>query len=342
MAKQASILIIYTGGTIGMVRVGKKGLLRSFDFASLLKHVPELQKIEARIKAVSFEKPMDSSNMEPDTWKKLAAIIGKHYPKYDGFVVLHGSDTMAYTAFALSFMLQDLSKPVVLTGSQLPIGILRTDGKENFVTAVEIAAAQKNGRPVVSEVCIYFEYKLYRGNRSHKYNAEQFNAFQSPNYPELAEAGVKLRFNEQALMPFKKGKLELRSEMDPSVAILKLFPGIQPAVVSAVMNAKGLKAVILETFGAGNASTDPRFLEAIRRAVKSGIYVLNITQCNAGAVEQGKYETSIQLMKAGVISGGDMTTEAAVTKVMWLLGQKHSPKAIKKMLTESLRGELTE
>jgi L-asparaginase len=341
MAKQTSVLLIYTGGTIGMIQDVKSGQLRPFDFAHLTEQIPELNKFDTRLSAISFDKPIDSSDMDPDVWVKIAKIIEKNYSKHDGFVILHGSDTMAFSASALSFMLQNLQKPVILTGSQLPIGIIRTDGKENLITAIEIAAAKYKGKPVVREVCIYFEYRLYRGNRTHKINAEHFNAFQTPNYPVLAEAGVHLNYNTTALFQARNTKLEVITTLDPNIAILKLFPGISANAVHALLATKGLKALILETFGAGNCSTQPWFLDALRLAVKNGILILNITQCNAGSVEQGKYETSASLGKIGVISGFDMTTEAAVAKLMFVLGTFKSSKEIRKQMKLSLRGEMT-
>jgi|ERR1051326_745982 L-asparaginase len=342
MAEKRSVLLIYTGGTIGMVQDTRTGQLRPFDFSHLTEQVPELKKFDLELHVVSFEQPLDSSNMQPDVWVRIAKIIEKNYDDHHGFVILHGSDTMSYTASALSFMLENLGKPVVLTGSQLPIGIIRTDGKENLVTAIEIAATRQAGRPIVNEVCIYFEYKLYRGNRTHKFNAEQFNAFQSSNYPELAEAGVHLRYNKSALLKPTSKKLKVHTSLDPNIAILKIFPGITPALVKAVLGTKGLKALIIETFGAGNATTAGWFIDALRDAIKKGIIIYNVTQCNAGAVEQGKYQTSAGLAKTGVIGGSDITVEAAVCKLMFLLGQKLKTKEIEKLLKRSLRGELTE
>jgi L-asparaginase len=339
--KKSSVLLVYTGGTIGMMQDLKTGELRPFDFNSLTSQVPELAKFDLSLSSIAFEKPIDSSNMHPDVWVRLAEIIEKNYKKYDGFVILHGSDTMSYTASALSFMLGDLGKPVVLTGSQLPIGIIRTDGKENLITAIEIAAAKVKDRPVVNEVCIYFEYKLYRGNRTFKYNSRQFDAFRSPNYPQLAEAGVSIRYNHQALLPPPAKPLTVRTSMDNDIAVLKLFPGISKKITIAVLRAPGIKAVILETFGAGNASTEKWFIDELSSAIKKGVIVLNTTQCLEGQVIQGMYETSSALKKIGVIGGSDMTFESAVTKLMFLLGNYRDRKTVAKMLQQDLRGELS-
>lgn len=340
--KKSSVLLVYTGGTIGMVNDLKTGQLKPFDFKHLTDQIPELKKIQVELTTVSFEKPIDSSNMHPDVWIKLARLIEKNYDRYDGFVVLHGSDTMAFTASALSFMFENLSKPVILTGSQLPIGTIRTDGKENLITAIEIAAAQKNDEPIISEVCIYFEYRLYRGNRTHKHNAEHFQAFQSANYPILAEAGVHINYNKAAfLLPTQKS-FRVHYGLDTNVVVLSLFPGISETTVHAILSMNGLKAVILETFGSGNAPTDTWFFSMLKKAIEKGIIIYNITQCNAGKVEQGRYETSAQLEKIGVLSGSDITREAAITKLMFLLGNYNSKTEIRKQLTISIRGEMTD
>jgi len=341
ISKKSSVLLIYTGGTIGMMQDARSGELKPFDFKSLTSQIPELNKFDINLSSKAFKKPLDSSNMHPDVWIELVRIIEKNYEKFDGFVILHGSDTMSFTASALSFMLENLNKPVVLTGSQLPIGLIRTDGKENLITAIEIAAAREKGKPVISEVCIYFEYKLYRGNRTFKNNSEHFDAFKSPNYPELAEAGVDIKYNYSALLKVGNKKLKIHTELNNDIAVLKLFPGISKKITLAIISAPGVKAVILETFGAGNASTATWFTEVLETAIKKGVIVLNITQCHEGKVIQGMYETSSQLKKIGVVSGEDLTFESAVTKLMFLLAQKKSETDIRKLLQTNLRGELT-
>ena len=293
----AKILLIYTGGTIGMVQSHATGALKPFDFKHLKNEVPELMRLSVTLESISFKEPIDSSNMHPRIWIQLAEIIETNYQKFDGFVILHGSDTMAYTASALSFMLENLGKPVILTGSQLPIGIIRTDGKENLITAIEIAAAKINNQPAVPEVAVYFEYELYRGNRTLKYNAAHFDAFKSPNYPVLAEAGVNIEYNSNYILKKSKKKLIVHKQLDNDIVILPLFPGISKKITSSILQITGLKAVVLHTFGAGNAPTEEWFINEISQAVKSNVIIYNVTQCLEGSVIQGKYETSSLLKR---------------------------------------------
>jgi len=340
-SSESSILIIYTGGTIGMIKDPHTGSLAPFDFAHIRKQVPELNRFNFSIEAITFEHVADSSNNTPETWIHLAEIIEREYDKYDGFVVLHGTDTMAYSASALSFLLENLSKPIVFTGSQLPIGTIRTDGKENFISALEIAADRKDGHPIVPEVAVFFENKLFRGNRTSKHNADYFDAFRSYNYPELAKAGINITYNYSAIRyKLVKKDLIVHKKLDAHVAILKIFPGITPLVVDAILSIPGLKGLVLETYGSGNAPTFQWFTEKIIQAVNNDIVVLNVTQCNAGSVEMGIYETGLALLEAGVISGKDITTEAAVVKLMFLLGQSLTIKEVKEQLSKSLRGEI--
>ncbi|MGS2740751.1 asparaginase [Sinomicrobium sp. M5D2P17] len=341
MGKRSDILLIYTGGTIGMIKDYETGALRAFNFDKLLKRIPELSHLDCNIKTVSFDDPIDSSNMNPEYWVLIAGIIEDNYNAFDGFVVLHGSDTMSYTGAALSFMLENLTKPVILTGSQLPIGDLRTDAKENLITSIQIAALKEKGKPKVAEVCLYFEYKLYRANRTTKINAEHFEAFASLNYPPLAESGVHLKINdEHLLVPNRRKKFEVHKELDTNIAVIRLFPGINGAVLSGIFETPGLKAVIVETYGAGNAPTEEWFRVLVEKAVKKGIFIVNVTQCSGGSVLMGKYETSTHLRKMGVINGKNITTEAAIAKLMYLLGCKINKKAFKTVFETPLRGEL--
>lgn len=341
MNDQTSILIIYTGGTIGMAKDPETGALAPIDFNQIYQYIPILESFPFRIKTISFDPIIDSSDMNPDFWIRLATIIEENYEDYDGFVILHGSDTMAYTASILSFMLENLNKAVVLTGSQLPLGMLRTDGRENLITAIEIAASQSGNFSMVPEVCIYFENRLYRGNRTTKLHAEDFDAFYSGNYPLLAEAGVNLKFNQEKIRKPNFKKLSVSQKLSTDLAIIKLFPGITPQAVKAVLAIEGLRAVILETFGTGNAPTERWFLETLREAINKGIIIYNVTQCKAGSVEAGRYHTSTELVSMGVISGDDITTESAISKLMYLLGRYDDKEKICSLLTVSLRGELT-
>ena len=341
-SKETSLLIIYTGGTIGMVHDPVTGSLVPIDFRYISDHVPELRKFGYDLHSVSFDPLIDSSNIDPAVWVRMASVIEERYDEFDGFVVLHGTDTMAYSASALSFMLENLNKPVIFTGSQLPIGLLRTDGKENLITAIEIAAAKENGNPAVPEVCIYFDNKLSRGNRTTKMSAEHFDAFSSPNYPYLAEVGLHIRYNRNDIAPPQKGsKLTVNKIFNTNVAILKLFPGITRNLVHSVINTKDLKGLIIETFGSGNAPTYDWFVEELLRFIKKGGIILNVTQCHGGSVEMGLYETSRQMLSAGVVSGKDLTSEASVTKLMYLLGRYTSREEVIKGLNRSLAGEIS-
>ncbi len=342
MPYKAKILLIYTGGTIGMMKDFETGALKAFNFSKLLQRIPELKQLDCDIDTVSFDDPIDSSNINPEKWDKIATIIEEKYTDYDGFVVLHGSDTMSYSASALSFMLENLAKPVIFTGSQLPIGDLRTDAKENLITAIQVASLQSKGKPVIQEVGLYFEYKLYRGNRTTKINAEHFNAFTSPNYPPLAESGVHLKVDTNlGLSQNNSKKLIVHKNLDTNVFVLKLFPGINQSVMSAIMNIPQLKGIVIETYGAGNAPTEDWFLEALQQGIDRGLHIVNVTQCSGGSVNMGQYETSTSLKKIRIISGSDITTEAAITKLMYLLAENVSPNAFKTIFETSLRGELT-
>lgn len=336
-----NVLIIYTGGTIGMVNDPNSGMLTAFDFDNLYHQIPELKRLNVQLQTISFDKPVDSSEMNPSYWKQIATNVFDSYNDYDGFVVLHGSDTMAYTATALSFMLQGLKKPVILTGSQLPINEIRTDGRENVLTSIEIAAAKKlDGSSKVNEVCIYFENNLYRGNRTTKISANAFEAFASPNFSPLATAGIHINY-QKVSYPFENDQLKLNTELDNRVALLKIFPGFNAKVYKSLFDFQNVKGIVLETFGAGNAPTDQLFDDLIADYIDQGGVVLNITQCQSGSVEQGLYETSSFFQKIGVIGGGDMTTEAAICKLMFALGSSTDKLEIEKILKQSIAGELS-
>lgn len=342
MPNKPKILIVYTGGTIGMVKDYNTGALKAFDFSQISSKIPELQQLQCEISTISFEKPIDSSNMNVGYYIDIAEIISKNYDKFNGFVVLTGSDTMSYTSSAISFMLENLKKPVIFTGSQLPIGDLRTDAKENLITSIQVASTYENNKPVIQEVGLYFEYKLYRANRTTKINAEQFEAFASMNYPPLAESGVHLNFNYPVLFrsKFKEDKLVFRKNLDNNVAILKLFPGITASVVTSFINIANLKGIVLETYGSGNAPTEEWFINLLEEAVAKGIYIINVTQCAGGSVILGHYETSSDLKRIGIVDGKDITTETAVAKMMYLLGEKLSKDQFKHYFETPLRGEI--
>ncbi len=334
------ILLIYTGGTIGMMEDPASGSLTPLNFQELRTYIPEIRRFSFRVDVKAFDKPIDSSDVQTQTWLEIADLIHQHYDQYDGFVVLHGTDTMAYSASALSFVLRNLKKPVILTGSQLPIGKLRTDGKENLITAIEIASAKRNGDAIVQEVAVLFDSNLFRGNRTHKYSTENFDAFVSPNYPPLATVGIYIKYEWKHLLR-TQGDFFVERHFETDVAILKIFPGMSIDYVNAILNIPRLKGVVLETYGSGNAPKDAALISALQKAIENGICILNITQCSKGFVEQGRYDTSAGLQKIGVTSGGDLTTEAALTKLMFLLGKGLRGKSLHEQLTSPISGEIT-
>lgn len=343
MAGNSKILMLYTGGTIGMVRDPDNEHLIPFDFSYLLEKIPEIAQLDCEIDTDSLDRPIDSSNIKPEHWERLARRITADYDYYDGFVILHGSDTLAYTASALSFLLKNLAKPVVLTGSQLPIGVARSDARENLLTTVEIAMARRDdGLAMVPEVCVYFEYFLFRGNRCHKMSTEDFEAFQSLNYPKLAEAGVNIKYNSIYIHRPAKDPLELCSGFEQNIGVLTVFPGMTEHYVRRIIEDAELQGLIIRSFGSGNAPMDHWFLTSLEKAINNGLHVVNISQCAGGGIALGKYEASKAMLEMGVISGGDMTFEAGLVKMMFLLDKNLGKEEFREAFTRDLRGELTE
>lgn len=343
------VLLIYTGGTIGMDENPETGALEPLDFEHLVECVPEFKRLSIEVETYQFVPPIDSSDMHPEKWVQMVEVIEKNYDDFCGFVILHGTDTMAYTASALSFMLENLTKPVVLTGSQLPIGKLRTDGKENLITSIEVAAAYKECKmqnaelPIVPEVCIYFSGKLLRGNRATKINAEGFAAFDSFNYPHLGDAGINICYHEQNILkPDFSKPVIFHKATDPNVIVFSLFPGVQPSIISHVTDAPELRSLVMRTYGSGNAPQQPWMFRLLKKATSAGINIINVSQCLAGSVEMSRYGTGFHLSESGVLSGQDATVEATVTKLMVLQGMYSDQKLIKEMMQKSLAGEISE
>lgn len=339
---KSKILLVYTGGTIGMAKDYETQSLKPFDFENLLKHIPELKLIDCEIHFKSFDKPIDSSDMNPDHWVELAEIIAQHYNDFDGFVVLHGTDTMAYSASALSFMISGLQKPIIFTGSQLPVGDLRTDAKENLITSIHFASLQENGVPLIKEVCIYFEYKLLRANRTTKISAENFDAFASPDYPDLGESGIHLEVRSHVLrqedpsIPFS-----INTQLNTQLGLMKIFPGMSRSFIESIFSNQEIKAMIIEAFGSGNIFSYEWFKDLLRQKAKEGMIFIINTQCAAGMVEIGRYETSEIFKEIDALNGYDLTTEASVAKTIFLLGQNLSREEFKLAYESDLRGELS-
>ena len=343
MNRTNKVLLIYTGGTIGMGHNRRTGALEPLDFGHLVDNVPEFKLIPTEVDTYQFDPPIDSSDMTPLRWKQLVRIVSDRYDDYDGFVILHGTDTMAYTASALSFMLENIGKPIIITGSQLPIGQLRTDGKENFLTSVEIAAAKTaDGEPCVPEVCIFFDSLLMRGNRTTKINSEGFNAFRSYNFPPLAHAGITIKYDTRLILrPDKHKPFTPHFKLDDHVIVLTIFPGIRQDYVERLLDFEGLKAVVLKTYGSGNAPLRPWLVNLLRKLSEKGIIIVNITQCPKGAVEMKRYETGLQLLQVGVSNGYDATLECTITKLMYLIGEGFSRKEIVRWMNTDIAGEIS-